>query len=77
MRAGQRELRLGVVEDCAAPIGCVVTDLTVCREIRRDVIRIRGVLEIRLVTAVAVCRDSSKVPVGVTRCARDSRMCAR
>lgn len=53
VRPGQRPARGRVIECGRRPRGCVVTDFTLLRETRRDVIRIVGSLEILQVTTHA------------------------
>ncbi len=56
MRSGQRECRhRSVVESRSSPCRCGVACLTGCREASRGVVRIFRVVEVRLVTADAIC----------------------
>ena len=65
VRSGEREWRLGVIEGRVQPGRRRVAGRTGCRKSRGGVIRIVRVLEIRLVTRVAIGRRLGEVARGM------------
>jgi hypothetical protein len=77
VRPGQREPRLVVVELGAVPRRCGVTGGAGRGEVRRNVVRIAGTREVRLVAAVAIGGQRWVVIVDVTLSAGDRHVRAR
>ncbi len=65
MRAGERKQGLRVIKHRSCPTRSRVTDRTIRREPCRDVVRVRGVVEVSLVTRSTSRWRSSKAPVDV------------
>jgi len=63
MFAGQRELRVGMIESRRSPDSCGMAGLAVMREITRHVRRIVGPLEVVRVATVASRRKSRVDPI--------------
>ena len=76
MCAGQRERSLAVIKAGARPGRCAMAGCACGGEVTRDVIGIRGLVEIRLVASVAISRHRCVVVVGVALRARHGSMCA-
>jgi len=77
VRAGQRERRLGVIEDCRLPGGRVVANLTGLRKTQAHVIGILGAVEIRQVAGDATRNRNLVVVVDVAGGAGCRRVRAR
>ena len=67
---GQRETDRVVIETRRLPSGRVVAELAGCREIRRNVVRIRGLLIVWHMASAASCRSAFELIVDVTCVAR-------
>ncbi len=77
MRSCQWEATRSVIKHGPCPRGCVVTNRTILRETRRNVIRIGRVVVARLVTGYATRRQTVVLPATVASRALLACMCAR